>query len=203
MKKIFLIVAVSAILVSCGNNASTNHHDNMHSGDSMTAHDHAAMENIKTMSAQFQDVDPVVAGFVKGMLQDYMGIKNALVADQETDAAKSAGHMHTLMQQFDKSLLTDAQKKVYEALEEDLAEQAEHISENNAIDHKRSHFAMMSDDMYGMVKAFGSGQVLYHDHCPMARDNKGAMWLSETKDIRNPYFGNKMMQCGSVEEIIQ
>ena len=41
--------------------------------------------------------------------------------------------------------------------------------------------------------------ALYHDHCPMAQDNKGAMWLSETKEIRNPYFGDKMMTCGSVE----
>ena len=62
---------------------------------------------------------------------------------------------------------------------------------------------MMSKDMYDMVKAFGAGMALYHDHCPMAQDNKGAMWLSETKEIRNPYFGDKMMTCGSVEEMMK
>jgi hypothetical protein len=37
----------------------------------------------------------------------------------------------------------------------------------------------------------------------MAQDGKGAMWLSESKEIKNPYFGDKMMECGSVEEEIQ
>jgi Cu(I)/Ag(I) efflux system membrane fusion protein len=34
----------------------------------------------------------------------------------------------------------------------------------------------------------------------MAFDNKGAYWLSETKEIRNPYFGDKMMTCGEVKK---
>jgi len=54
-----------------------------------------------------------------------------------------------------------------------------------------------------MVKAFGSGMTLYHDHCPMYDNNKGAMWLSETREIRNPYFGDKMMTCGSVKEMFK
>jgi hypothetical protein len=37
----------------------------------------------------------------------------------------------------------------------------------------------------------------------MAKDGKGAMWLSETKEIKNPYFGDKMMECGEVNEIIR
>jgi len=29
------------------------------------------------------------------------------------------------------------------------------------------------------------------------------MWLSETKDVKNPYFGSEMPKCGSVEEVIK
>ena len=108
--------------------------------------------------------------------------------------------MDDLMKGFDKSLLTTDQKRIYDDIEDDLKEHAEHIS-GSKLDHQREHFTMMSEDMYDLAKAFGAGMTLYHDHCPMYKD--GSMWLSETKDIRNPYYGDEMMSCGSVEEKIQ
>lgn len=44
---------------------------------------------------------------------------------------------------------------------------------------------------------------LYVEYCPMAFDNKGAVWVSSTKEVRNPYFGEKMLNCGEVKEIIK
>jgi hypothetical protein len=112
--------------------------------------------------------------------------------------------MAEAMAKIDKSLFTAEQKKTYDGVEDDLKEHAEHIGENaRNIKHQREHFAMMSEDVYDLVKAFGGGQALYHDHCPMASDNKGAMWLSETKEIKNPYFGGKMNECVTVPEVIK
>ena len=54
-----------------------------------------------------------------------------------------------------------------------------------------------------LVKAFGGGKTLYHDHCLMYNDNKGAMWISEMADIKNPYMGSEMQTCGRVEEKIK
>ncbi len=52
------------------------------------------------------------------------------------------------------------------------------------------------------LKSFGigAGPPLYRAHCPMAFDGKGADWLQTTEDIRNPYYGESMLTCGSVEE---
>jgi len=109
-----------------------------------------------------------------------------------------------VMGKIDKSLLTAEQKEIYDNVEDDLKEHAEHIGKNAGhIEHQREHFSMMSEDVYDLVKAFGGGQILYHDHCPMANDNKGAMWLSEMKEIKNPYFGGKMNDCVHVVEIIK
>jgi hypothetical protein len=36
----------------------------------------------------------------------------------------------------------------------------------------------------------------------MYNDKKGAIWLSETKEIKNPYYGKKMLTCGNVKEEI-
>jgi hypothetical protein len=62
---------------------------------------------------------------------------------------------------------------------------------------------MLSEDVYDLVKNFGAGQPIYHDHCPMYNENKGAMWLSEMKEVKNPFYGAEMLTCGTVEEVIK
>lgn len=65
---------------------------------------------------------------------------------------------------------------------------------------KRKSFVFLSTVMVKSVKAFGyRNQKLYVDYCPMANNNKGAYWLSKTKEIRNPYLGKKMPDCGEVK----
>jgi hypothetical protein len=47
-----------------------------------------------------------------------------------------------------------------------------------------------------------SSGTIYKQHCPMAFNNTGASWFSDLPEIRNPYFGNKMLKCGEVEKTI-
>jgi hypothetical protein len=44
---------------------------------------------------------------------------------------------------------------------------------------------------------------LFVEYCPMANNNEGGFWLSNEKEIKNPYFGDMMLKCGSVKETIQ
>ena len=54
--------------------------------------------------------------------------------------------------------------------------------------------------MINSLQAFGTDHHTYFvQYCPMAMDNEGADWLSTEEQIRNPYFGDKMMKCGSVK----
>jgi hypothetical protein len=157
-----------------------------------------------TVSPTFSNVDPKVASSLKAVVDHYLHIKNALVDNSGNEAARGGKAMGDAMSKVDKSLLTAEQKKVYDDIEEDLKEHAEHIGKSGGdIAHQREHFVMMSEDVYDLAKAFGAGQPLYHDHCPMANDNKGAMWLSETRSVKNPYFGGKMNECVKVMEVIK
>jgi hypothetical protein len=102
---------------------------------------------------------------------------------------------------FDKASLTAEQAKIYNDIQDDAKEHAEHIGMNAGnIKHQREHFDMLSQDMYKLIKTFGAGQTLYYDQCAMYNDNKGATWLSETKEIQNPYMGKEMPGCGTVKE---
>jgi hypothetical protein len=144
-----------------------------------------------------------VTASIKKIVEKYLQLKNALVKDNTKDAAASGKEIVEAMETLDKSFLKDEQKKIYEDVEDDAREHAEHIGENAGnIEHQREHFDMLSNDLYDLVKEFGSGQILYKDFCPMYNDKKGAIWLSETKEIKNPYYGKKMVTCGSVKEEI-
>jgi hypothetical protein len=146
-------------------------------------------------------IDAKPAPSIKEIVAGYLSMKNALASDNGNEAATAGNTMVSAFQQFDTSSLTAVQKKTYTDLEEDAREHAEHIGKNASnIPHQREHFDLLSKDMYELVKIFGGGQPLYQDYCPMYNDGKGATWLSEIKEIKNPYLGKKMPTCGSVKE---
>jgi hypothetical protein len=43
----------------------------------------------------------------------------------------------------------------------------------------------------------------YYQFCPMAKDGKGANWLSKENAVKNPYYGTMMLSCGKVIETIK
>ena len=208
MKKIFFnILAICTILITaCNNNAGKNepekHDMNTMSKDSTSP---AVDDNeMKAVVVTYTNVDVKIAASFKEMVDHYLHIKNALTNDNGNDAASGAKAMEAVIKNLDKSLLTAEQKKDYDKNEEELKEHAEHIAKNSdRVEHQRSHFAMLSEVMYELVKAFGGGRALYHDHCPMYDENKGAMWLSEIKEVKNPYYGSKMLTCGKTVETIK
>ncbi len=161
-------------------------------------------KEIKAVAVSFNTLDAKIAVSIKEIVDHYLHLKNALANDNGSEAASAGKAMEKTIGGVDKSFFTAEQKKVYDNIEDDLKEHAEHIGKNgDNITHQREHFAMMSEDVYDLVKAFGGGRPIYHDHCPMYNEGKGALWLSEMKEVKNPYFGAKMPTCGSVEEIIK
>jgi hypothetical protein len=143
-------------------------------------------------------------GTVNEIIAGYLSLKNALTNDNNKEAATAAKQIISAVQNLDLSSLTEDQKKVYDQLKDDIKEHAEHIAgSSTAIAHQREHFDMLSSDMIDLVKSTGSSQILYRDFCPMYNNKKGASWLSETKEIKNPYYGKEMLTCGEVKEEIK
>lgn len=135
------------------------------------------------------------------VLGAYLKLKNAFTTDNDKDAAAAGKELVTAFAAFDKKSLTAEQSKTYADIEADAKEHGEHIGDNiGNITHQREHFDLLSKDMYDLVKLIGANQTLYVDHCPMYNNNKGAIWLSEVKDIKNPYLGKAMPTCGTIQE---
>jgi len=125
-------------------------------------------------------------------------LKNALVADDKLAAADAAKTILKTFLNFDMSKLSSDEHKKYMEIIEDAKEQAEHIAKS-PIDHQREHFESLSTDVNDLIALLGTEKTLYQDFCPMAGEGKGAIWLSEFKDIKNPYQGSKMLSCGNLK----
>jgi hypothetical protein len=204
-KTIFSFVILAAIFIGACNNAPGTSHEGHDAAtpDSSAVHSDATESKATAISATFKDVDAQVEVSIKKIVDAYLLVKNALVADEAAQAAKAAAGLQSALKGLDKSLLTSEQKTSYDAAEKLLKPAASEMEKPAAdIASLRTHFYTLSQGIYELVRSFGGGRTLYHDHCPMARDNQGALWISEIQEIKNPYYGADMLTCGTVEEVI-
>jgi len=133
------------------------------------------------------------------ILSDYFNLKNALVADDTKKAAQAGSKLVVSLKAFDTDSYSKENQEELEDIIEDAVEHAEHISES-AIDHQREHFKTLSKDITDLVAITGTKNTLYQQFCPMY--DGGSAWLSLSKDIKNPYYGSQMLNCGKVQKEI-
>jgi hypothetical protein len=86
---------------------------------------------------------------------------------------------------------------------EDISYNAEHIKGTDEVDHQREHFGKLTTAMYEVMKSIKPIYPVYYNHCPMYNKGKNSDWLSMESEIKNPFFGSKMMNCGSTKEVIK
>jgi len=173
LKRISMAIVLLVSIVSYGQ------HKMNHGG----SHDKGDMK-MKMMQSNLQfESENVAASY-----QHYLLIKDALVKSDPNEAQKSA------------AMLALELKNINNAVAAERA--ATKLAASTDLDIQRRSFASLSDAMIPMVKDNIISGRIYKDFCPMAMDG-GAFWLSSDKDISNPYYGNKMLRCGSVEEIIE
>lgn len=216
------VLAITILAVAaCNNNKQNNKHDQNMKHDSIN-HDKMQMDttkgmnhnkqtgsmkdlvgDIKSSSANVGGTDPVVRKFINNIISEYLFIKNGLASDDKIEPKTDAAQMVSSIRNFDKSFFTASQKKEFDKYADNINEQLQGIITAKQIEEQRVLFGLLSQQVYELAKLFGANQILYYDHCPMALNNKGAMWLSETKEIKNPFLGNNMLTCGTVQEIVQ
>jgi len=131
----------------------------------------------------------------------YFEVKNALVNDDPETAQKTAGKVSGTLGNVDMSLLEGDAHNHWMALQKQLEEAAEMISGTSDIEEQRKHFNMLSEAILETTESFGLEiDKTYRLFCPMAFDDEGAFWLSESDEILNPYFGDMMLRCGEVKQ---
>ncbi|WP_256959427.1 DUF3347 domain-containing protein [Sphingobacterium sp. JB170] len=133
----------------------------------------------------------------------YFSIKDALISSNASTAATKAKNMATAIKAVDMGKLSTEEHNAWMKVMQDLTRSAEAISKSKDIQQQREAFNLLSKNMYELAKESKQPVPVYYQHCPMANNGKGANWLSKEPAIKNPYYGNKMLTCGSVTETIK
>ena len=206
LKSTLGIVAIAFITLtamSCKDNKNEQNDTNGNHSEMSSDEDHSKMNHDNSDGHQDGDKKEMAMsgdGNSQAVLKDYFNLKNALVADDNAKAKTLGATLATTLANFDvSSNFSDTQKAELKDIIEDAVEHAEHISES-AIDHQREHFKILSKDVTDMVAITGTENTLYQQFCPMY--DGGSAWLSMSKDIKNPYYGSQMLNCGKVQKEI-
>ena len=220
MKNIFFsiiaLATVVAITVSCNQSSSKNSdktaNDSTVVSDaqnvpSSTQNDTAtstAPVDTLAKAAEKSDVKKQAQNFsIAPIITDYLSLKNALASDNDKAAANAGKQLFITLKNVDMKTIPANKHKEYMDIAENAKENAEHIGDNaGKIDHQREHLASLSKDVSDLIALFGITQKLYQDYCPMYNDGKGAIWISEVKEIKNPYYGSNMLTCGSIKKTL-
>jgi Cu(I)/Ag(I) efflux system membrane fusion protein len=162
---------------------------------SLQESEEAAFQNFQSETPESfkRDIDKLVSA--------YLIVKDALVATDSDQAAAAAKTLKTKLEEVNAASLPDNVNTYWQEQLEGLQFHTQKIISSEDTEVQRVQFGFLSDLIIDAVLALGTyEQDLFVQHCPMAFDDQGADWLSAEEQIRNPYFGDKMLKCGLVEQ---
>ncbi len=135
-------------------------------------------------------------------LNHYLELVDALVGENTGDAGSNASEFNQALTDIPSGDLDESAAMFWEEYSDHIASHLSALQEHEDIEGQRYEFEHISEALIEVVKSMGPlDMTLYQQRCPMVRDGE-ADWLSSHEEIRNPYHGESMMDCGStVEEL--
>lgn len=131
----------------------------------------------------------------------YFLVKNNLVKDNLSEAQKTLNDLDQNLGKVNMNLVKGEAHDLWMEMLSGLKDAKTKMANTKDIEEARKHFSMLSFHMLEVTETFGLNKAaVYRDYCPMAFGDQGAYWLSEQKDITNPYFGASMLTCGEVKQ---
>ena len=150
-------------------------------------------------SAQQVEVSAAFSQEINAVVAAYFQVKNSLVKDQMPTSASQI--LAQALANASSAAGTGKGQAKWEKIKSELSQSTAKLRSAKDISAARTHFSSLSSSIIQLAETYQLPQkVVYQDYCPMAFNNKGGYWLSETEDIQNPYFGASMLTCGEVKQ---
>lgn len=153
-------------------------------------------KSVDVPTAFKQEMDKLVAV--------YYQLKDALVAGDFAASKRMSANLLAKVKSVNAGGISAQAESVWQTLSGNMVDATQHIGHAGDIEEVRHHFETVSDAIILAFESFGPAEsIVYVQYCPMAFDDKGASWLSNVDEIRNPYFGDAMLMCGEVTKTIK
>ena len=198
----FLMLAAAAFtFTNCGGNKKDERHDNHGETASEKSDESTAASDVAppqfTVETKFQQQ-------LSSVFSVYIMLKEAFITSDAAKVSAQAGVARQSLAGVDMKLLSGAAHNDWMNYLNGMETSLKAIESSSDIASQREALSTLSENLYKSIKAYGlGGATAYYDFCPMAFDNQGGFWLSDAKEIRNPYFGDKMLSCGNVQEVLK
>ena len=182
---------------------------NKKGGIAITGHEgHVAMNGSVNKDTKNNSVRLEVSKEFQKQLNEvfikYIALKDAFVKEESNNIISQSEKIGTILSKVDIKLLENKESQTFwMSLEKQLRVAVSSILKTTAIKEQRNHFKQVSSSLIEALQVFGVNEKVFVAFCPMADSNKGAYWLSIEKKVINPYFGNKMLTCGEVKQVIE
>lgn len=139
---------------------------------------------------------------LKKLIEQYILIKDGLTKDDVQSSKSALKSFEAQFVKMDMNLLKGEAHMSWMSIESNIKNSVEQMKKSTTIHDSRKSFLALSQTMVDIMETFQIqlDKTIYLEFCPMANDNKGGYWLSFDKEIKNPYFGSKMLKCGSVKK---
>ena len=174
MHSLWVVLAASVFLMSCGEKK----------------------KEATAVPEESQSVEPVASGPAKttgiafgredldAFFTQYLALQQALVASEPAKATEIARSM----EQVNLPDMPEVTKAIAD------------LAESDQLNGQRAIFFTLTKAMVPHLEAHLNSGEVYQQYCPMAFENAGAYWFSDSEEILNPYFGDAMLRCGKVEK---
>ena len=182
---------------------------NKKGGIAITGHEgHVAMNGSVNKDTENNSVRLEVSKEFQKQLNEvfikYIALKDAFVKEESNNIISQSEKIGAILSKVDIKLLENKEAQTFwMSLEKQLRVAVSSILKTTAIKEQRNHFKQVSASLIEALQVFGVNEKVFVAFCPMADSNKGAYWLSIEKKVINPYFGNKMLTCGEVKQVIE
>jgi hypothetical protein len=198
---LLLSAAAFVFFANCsGNKKEDDHAGHEEQAAKDTAQHATGSTAAEAIEPQFQ-VDASFQNQLASVFTSYVELKDAFVASDANKVKDEAKQTDQALAKVDMKLLSGAAHNDWMNYLSPIKTSLTEIQASTDIEAQREAFSNLSDNLYKSVKAFGlGGKEAFYEYCPMAFNNEGAYWLSDQQQIRNPYFGDKMLTCGEVKE---
>ena len=153
---------------------------------------------------------------INQLVVNYLSVKDAFVEDDTVNIKLKTTEFCSLLESLNLSELEKDSSGVYETVNMtklDIISNAKSLLQQKDITEMRRDFSAMTNVMYptffNAIKY--EGPALYLQNCPMAfNDTEPANWISNNKEIVNPYMGKHhpkyqsgMLHCGEIKDTIK
>ncbi len=137
------------------------------------------------------------------LITEYLAAKDALVADNFEVAQNHISNFTKEVRSNNEMNEHKEHQKMHEIHHSTMLMAVEKASSAKNIGELRGSLEGITTELVKAVENQGYNKsALFVQFCPMANDGKGAKWMSDKEEIRNPYFGKKMHKCGATVKTI-